>query len=152
MGRMNAIIWLAALAFCPGVALAENPILTRGADCVPVMTIQKRGCLVETQYLCGTGDAATWRSEEFDMTGLPDIALSTPAHDPIEFAARSGEGGFVYDRARTSSTHPSAVIASGAGEFQQEGLIRYFGLSRPIVSLGTMKRLDPPLVLDGVTL
>lgn len=153
MGHMRGMkLWILLWVLSAGAESAEASILTRGADCAPVMTIQKRGCVVETQYLCGKGDAATWRSENFEAAGVDGVSVSTLAYDPIEFADGSGDGGIVFDAGRTFSSHPNKVIAEGVGQLEQGGMFIMRGLSRPVTVQGTLKRLDPPLVLDGVTL
>jgi hypothetical protein len=136
----------------PSLVLAETTILTRPAHCEAVMTVQKRGCVVETIFRCGQGAAMIWRNEEFDAEGPASVSHSTADYVGIEYAQADGSYGVISDPALSYAPHPRDVIAKGTGTGRDSGSIRLGSFRRPVDLLVALTHLPDPLILDGVRL
>lgn len=128
---LRQLLTCAAL-FAPGLALAEESILTRPADCKPVMTIQKRSCEVETQLRCGDGASEYWRVELADIEGPSSVTTNDSAHNLIRFESIDGNMSVFADPAQSFADLPQDIIASGHGAMAQIGMISVMGIRKPV--------------------
>ncbi len=141
-----------AVLLAPGLAVAEGSILTRPADCKAVMTIQKHGCEVETQLMCGSGDAAFWRSEEYRFQGLNGVSHTDQQYRLIADQYTNGEFDFIIDPTKSFADTPLTVIAKGTGGYAQVGTLSMFGLTKPVSLTATLRSEPIELQLSGRSL
>lgn len=142
----HALICTALAA--PGAAMADGDLMTRPASCVPVMTIQKHGCEVETHMRCGSGETAFWRLENSDGDGFAFVSHADAHYSMTEF--RDNEGlRIIIDPAKSYADLPLDVIANGKGRVVQIGTMSVWGLTKPISLIAELAAQPDPLELDG---
>lgn len=142
-----------AALLVPGGAMAEGSILIRPVSCVPVMTIQKHGCKVETQLRCGTGDAAFWRSERFDSgEGFSSVSHWDQHYGMMEEQSETGNIHIVYDPTTSFSDSPLDVIAKGTGALAQIGTMSMRGIEKPYSLIAQLKLGPNEVQISGRSL
>ena len=145
----HALICTALAA--PGAAMADGDLMTRPASCVPVMTIQKHGCEVETHMRCGSGETAFWRLENLENTDGEDYAFVSHAdsrYNVTDFQDGSGLK-IVTDPTKSYADLPIDVIKSGKGSLAQIGTLSVWGITKPISLVAQLDAKPEPLELDG---
>ena len=145
---MNPYLSL-ALILAAAPAAAVDDILVRPENCVPLMTMQKRGCEVATIYSCPSIDGTIFRTEDYDAEGFDGVELSNEARDLVQYSDAENEfhvvGGEVH-----SSAPPAQVVATGKGRFEKDFDFYIFGLSKPGKMVVDIVSDAEPFVLDEV--
>ena len=146
----HSVFWLALAATFP--AFAEDALLSRPATCKPVLTIQTRGCQVNTVLHCAAPDAAPWRWEAYDDTGSTYVGSFDLDFVQIKTVFPGSGLRFDYDMTQSSSTAPAEVAQTGHGTERMKGEILLRDQRVNVLEYHDIARLDPPMLLDGTSL
>ena len=146
-----AIMLAMPLLLAPTRSPADDNIFDRSELCVGLMTIQKRGCEVETIYRCPMDSGEVFRSETYTADGLDGIELTDMNYDPMIFTDATGEFKATTQKPETWSTHPDDAVRTGKGEFHQVGQLEIFGITKPVRMDGTIVHNPVAFVLDGIS-
>lgn len=145
------VLFSMVMAALPGLAEAEVA-LERPASCKAALTIQKRGCEVETVYRCDAGRDEFFRSEEFDAEGFDGIAHSTLGNDLIFEADPDGSFRMESNAVGTRTTPIAELLATGQGREEQAGTFSLFGISKPVSLTATLAVTDRAFRVGDVSL
>jgi hypothetical protein len=108
-------------------ATAQVVSLERPSDCTPVLTVQFRGCQVETFLDCGTLSNPIYRNESYDATGLTIVSHTTSDGFIIGVLYPIDDFEIIGIPDGALSTPIAEVLATGQSEFKQDVEVRMFG-------------------------
>lgn len=137
-----------AVLCAPGKAMSAEDLVPRPAACEPVVTVQARGCSVETVLRCNDPAGWPWRAEVFDAEGLRYVSSFTKDFVQVQVRLPAIGLAFDYDPELSSSTPPVEMAETGHGVERVKGFMSFGGQSLAVVTYNEIRRVEP-LDLDG---
>lgn len=128
--------------------MAAEDLVPRPEACQPVVTVQSRGCTVETMLRCGAPLAMPWRAEVYDGEGLRQVSSFT--QDFVQLRVQLPRFGIAFDHdpAQSSSTPPAEMAETGEGIERLKGHITAGGQRLVVMTFNRIARVEP-IELDG---
>lgn len=128
--------------------MAAVDLISRPAACQPVITIQARGCSVETVLRCNDPAGWPWRAEVHDAEGLRYVSSFTKDFVQVQVSLPGIALAFDYDPSQSSSTAPSEMAETGHGVERVKGFMSLGDQSLTVMTYNEITRVAA-LEVDG---
>lgn len=128
--------------------MAAEDLVPRPEACQPVVTVQSRGCRVETMLRCGAPEALPWRAEVYDAEGLRQVSSFTQDFVQLRIQLPRFGIAFEHDPAMSSSTPPAEMAETGRGIERVRGFLTVGDRRLAVMFYNEIVRGEP-MELDG---